>query len=520
MPEVEPSQLGYRRTVFTAPEVSPAASLVPRERGDGRQGQEHGTFAAAGPPDRKLYIRLCRVTDTAVPLVSLIAAFLLTNLGDMPSGLASFLEVRITLQKLLLVGGFLVAWRGSFAIWGLYDWKRISKRSHELSLTAAASTVGGSFTVIFALDSASGAFGTAAVLYFWIIATGLALLLRGVLRVLAFGSPAAATRDVIIVGSGPRAFAIYRRLLGAERVGYNVLGFVDSNEAIASDEIGHRLLGKLDQLESILMRHTLDEVVIALPIRSSYNAIHSAIQVCERVGVRAKYLADVFPHSFATPRFEASAEFPAVAMPIAPEDGRLILKRLVDIVGSLIGLIVLSPVMLVTALAIRLTSAGPALFVQQRVGFNKRRFRMWKFRTMTADAEDRQAEVEHLNEAGGPIFKIREDPRLTPIGGFLRRSSIDEFPQLYNVLRGEMSLVGPRPMSVRDVARFTEAGAMRRFSMRPGLTCLWQIQGRCRLGFDEWMRLDREYIDRWSLALDFRILIKTVPAVLRGVGAA
>jgi lipopolysaccharide/colanic/teichoic acid biosynthesis glycosyltransferase len=127
--------------------------------------------------------------------------------------------------------------------------------------------------------------------------------------------------------------------------------------------------------------------------------------------------------------------------------------------------------------------------------------------------------VEHLNEAGGPVFKIRRDPRLTGIGGLLRKTSIDELPQLFNVLRGQMSLVGPRPMSLRDVGKFTEPGTMRRFSMRPGLTCLWQIQGRSELSFQEWLRLDLEYIDRWSLALDFLILLKTVPAVVRGVGA-
>jgi len=260
-------------------------------------------------------------------------------------------------------------------------------------------------------------------------------------------------------------------------------------------------------------------VLIALPVRSSYSAIHSVIETCERVGVRATYLADVFPASLGRPRFEESREFPAVAMAIAPEDGRVIVKRLIDIIGSMFALIVLAPVMLVTALAIRLTSPGPAIFAQERVGLNKRQFRMYKFRTMTADAEVCQGALEQLNEALGPVFKIRKDPRVTRIGRLLRRSSIDELPQLFNVLRGQMSLVGPRPLPLRDVARFTESSDMRRFSVRPGLTCLWQIRGRNELSFEEWMRLDLKYIDRWSLALDFLILLKTVPAVVGGVGA-
>jgi exopolysaccharide biosynthesis polyprenyl glycosylphosphotransferase len=268
------------------------------------------------------------------------------------------------------------------------------------------------------------------------------------------------------------------------------------------------------------MRHALDEVVIALPIRSCYSAIHDVIQVCERVGVRAKYLADVFPASLAKLRFEDSRAFPTVAMAIAPEDGRLLVKRLMDITGSIVALVVLAPVMLTAALAIKLTSPGPAIFAQERFGLNKRRFRMYKFRTMIVDAEAHQSALEPLNEASGPAFKIRNDPRITPIGRLFRKTSIDELPQFFNVLRGEMSLVGPRPLPVRDVGRFTTAALMRRFSVRPGLTCLWQIQGRSELGFDEWIRLDLEYIDRWSLALDLLILARTVPAVLRGAGAA
>jgi exopolysaccharide biosynthesis polyprenyl glycosylphosphotransferase len=476
-------------------------------------------FSAGGPPNRRLYIALCQVTDTAVALVSLIAAFLLTNLGHMPTGLDGFLAMRITVQNFLLVGLFLLVWRSTFSVLGLYDWPRLIAKSQELSAVAAATTVGSSFTLVFVLRSSSGAFHLGGVLYFWLTATALILLVRSILRTLAFPLSTSGTRDVIIVGSGPRAFSLYRQLSGDRRAEYNVLGFVDSNEAVCSDEIGDRLLGRLDQLESILMRHALDEVVIALPMRSCYSAIHGVIQVCERVGVRAKYLADVFPASLAKPRFEDSRAFPVVAMAIAPEDGRLLVKRLMDLTGSIAAIVALAPVMLATALVIKLTSPGPAIFAQERFGLNRRRFRMYKFRTMSADAEARQASLEHLNEAQGPAFKIRNDPRITPIGGFLRRTSIDELPQLFNVLRGEMSLVGPRPLPGRDVGKFTKAALMRRFSVRPGLTCLWQIQGRSALGFDEWIRLDLEYIDRWSLPLDLFILIRTVPAVLRRTGA-
>jgi lipopolysaccharide/colanic/teichoic acid biosynthesis glycosyltransferase len=167
-----------------------------------------------------------------------------------------------------------------------------------------------------------------------------------------------------------------------------------------------------------------------------------------------------------------------------------------------------------------MTSEGPVLFAQERYGLNRRRFRMWKFRTMVADADRLQEQLEARNEAEGPVFKIARDPRVTRLGHFLRRTSIDELPQLFNVLTGEMSLVGPRPLPLRDVSRFTRMSDIRRFSVRPGLTCLWQVSGRSRLGFDEWMRLDLHYIDHWSLALDFVILARTIPAVIRGTGAS
>jgi lipopolysaccharide/colanic/teichoic acid biosynthesis glycosyltransferase len=160
------------------------------------------------------------------------------------------------------------------------------------------------------------------------------------------------------------------------------------------------------------------------------------------------------------------------------------------------------------------------LFSQERHGLHKRRFRMYKLRTMYLDAEVRQRELEDQNEASGPVFKIRDDPRITPVGRFLRRTSIDELPQLWNVLRGDMSVVGPRPLPVRDVQRFTEGALMRRFSVRPGVTGLWQVSARSTLNFEDWVRLDMQYIDEWSLALDIRILAMTLPAVVRGSGAA
>jgi lipopolysaccharide/colanic/teichoic acid biosynthesis glycosyltransferase len=182
--------------------------------------------------------------------------------------------------------------------------------------------------------------------------------------------------------------------------------------------------------------------------------------------------------------------------------------------------VILAPLMGVIALAIKSTSPGPVCFDQDRVGLNKRRFRLYKFRTMVVDAEQRLAELENRNEVSGPVFKMIRDPRLTPLGAFLRRTSLDELPQLLNVLRGDMSLVGPRPLPVRDYRGFTQDWHRRRFSVRPGITCLWQVCGRSAIPFDRWMELDMEYIDQWSLMLDMKILLKTIPAVLKRSGAS
>jgi lipopolysaccharide/colanic/teichoic acid biosynthesis glycosyltransferase len=191
-----------------------------------------------------------------------------------------------------------------------------------------------------------------------------------------------------------------------------------------------------------------------------------------------------------------------------------------DIAGATGLLLLLAPIMLLAVLAIKSTSPGPAIFSQERYGLNKRRFRMFKFRTMVVDAERQQADLERRNEADGPVFKIRSDPRVTRVGRLLRSTSIDELPQLWNVLCGHMSLVGPRPLPARDVIRFTRPADMRRFSVRPGLTCLWQVNGRSNVGFKEWIEMDLHYIDKWSLALDLVILARTIPAVLRGTGAS
>jgi exopolysaccharide biosynthesis polyprenyl glycosylphosphotransferase len=280
-------------------------------------------------------------------------------------------------------------------------------------------------------------------------------------------------------------------------------------------------LGELQDLPLILCNEIIDEVFIALPIKSQYSQIESAITTLEEQGIPVHLLSDLFPHKLARSRAWEFEGTPLLSLHSAPSvTWKTEVKRLMDILASAALLILLFPLLLVAAVLIKLDSRGPVFFIQDRVGFNKRRFRMLKFRTMLRDAEARMKEIEHLNEKSGPIFKIRNDPRITRVGRWLRKTSIDELPQLVNVLLGDMSIVGPRPLAVRDALMMEEAWQKRRFSVKPGLTCLWQVSGRSNLSFEQWMELDLKYIDAWSLGLDGLIVLRTIPAILTARGAS
>jgi len=325
-------------------------------------------------------------------------------------------------------------------------------------------------------------------------------------------------RKLIILGSGARAVQVYKDLQANTEWDYSLLGFVDS-EPQGGHVPAEMILGGTDELEDLLMHQVVDEVVIALPMKSQYEIIGRAVAICEQLGIQSQYFSDHFGSSVTKRRSTAGARSGRIVLQVVYDDYRRYLKRLIDFSVAFFGLLFLSPLLVVVAILVKLTSPGPIIFKQERFGLNKRRFWMLKFRSMCIDAEARQATLEHLNETGGPAFKIKKDPRVTPLGAILRKLSIDELPQLVNVLMGHMSLVGPRPLTLRDVSNFSEAWLMRRFSVKPGLTCLWQIMGRSNTDFDRWIQLDLQYIDNWSLALDFKILFKTIPVVLKGSGA-
>jgi exopolysaccharide biosynthesis polyprenyl glycosylphosphotransferase len=457
--------------------------------------------------------------DAFVAVATLIIAFVLMNLAQNQTiGFAEFLKMRISIKNVMLIAVLSYCWVALFRSFGLYDARRIMGWEEETLRVIGACLLGTLVALIFPATSVSGAFRFDITAIFFVGVTANTLIVRRFGHMLTERGTTGGVRNLVIVGSGPRARRAFKEMCLGDRPQYTCLGFIDS-EPVPMNGTPIRMLGGIAELESLLVQEPIDEVLIALPIKSQYAGVQRALRICERMGVQATYLADVFEHGLARPRFEQAESLAVVTLPTRADDSRLIIKRGIDIILATAALIILSPVLVAAAIAVKLSSPGPVLFVQPRYGYNRRRFRMYKFRTMVDGAEQRMGDIEHLNEAAGPIFKIRKDPRLTKIGGFLRASSLDELPQMFNVLLGHMSLVGPRPMSVRDVSRFSEATLMRRFSVLPGMTGLWQVSGRSTLTFSDWIALDLKYIDNWSLFEDLRILLVTIPAVVRGRGA-
>jgi len=316
-------------------------------------------------------------------------------------------------------------------------------------------------------------------------------------------------REPILLAGLPQDMAALERSFTPEqRLLIEVVGRIDIDRQPISD------------LVEAMHRHAVTRVVFAAG-HSELNRVQQAIGACEIEGVPAWLMADFIQTSIARPDFDAFAGRPMLVFRSTPGvSWALMLKEVIDRVGAFVALVLMALPMAIMALIIRITSKGPVIFRQRRAGRFGKPFVMYKFRSMTDDAEMRRVELEPFNQMSGPVFKVESDPRITPLGRWLRRTSFDELPQLVNVLMGDMSLVGPRPLPLYEVEKFEETAQRRRLSVKPGLTCLWQISGRNQLrDFSDWVRLDLDYIDHWSLGLDFKILLRTIPAVLMGLGA-
>ncbi|MEW6750311.1 MAG: sugar transferase [Candidatus Latescibacterota bacterium] len=436
-----------------------------------------------------------------------------------------FLAMRVSVANLAALLGWAWVWRAIFSACGLYRTRRLATSWDDaadvLKATTAATVVLGAAAWLFGVRLVTPAF----LPVFWTSSSASALggrlLLRHCLRWLRRRGHN--LRHLLIVGTNPRALRLAQQLQADTHLGYNLLGFVDDRWVGGRPPVARRyeLVASPAALPDFLRCHVVDEVIIALPLRSCHVLADQVAAVCREQGLIVRCLADIFS-SQSRPGLLAGPQDDALLTICAgPAEHRYGWgKRLADVALAVVLLVLAAPAALLAAALIKLDSPGPVLFVQERLGLHKRRFRLYKFRTMVTNAEARLAQIEHLNEVGGPAFKMRNDPRITRVGRWLRKSSVDELPQLLNVLKGDMSLVGPRPLPVRDYEGFDRDWYRRRFSVLPGVTGLWQVNGRSSVSFERWMEMDMQYIDQWNPWLDAKILLKTIPAVLKGTGAA
>jgi exopolysaccharide biosynthesis polyprenyl glycosylphosphotransferase len=418
--------------------------------------------------------------------------------------------------------GFLVAyalgWVTVLAVNGLYRprarWTFRSEAVDVLRATVVMAVVTLAVLFFFKLPDVSRLF----LLYLFPLTAGLTITSRVLLRY-AFERLRRRGRNlryVLVLGAGPRGQAFAAKLEGHRELGLRVVGFLDDDPAFASSE-RWAYLGALEGLESILHEQVIDEVVICLPF-TQWPLIDAISQLCEQEGKIVRIPIDVLDRAIASGKVEELDGTPVFSLVAGPDRTlALATKRLLDLAVAAFALVILSPLLVGIAIAIVLDGGRPILFRQERVGLHGRRFSLVKFRTMVRDAETRREELNHRNEVQGPAFKVTDDPRVTRVGRFLRRTSLDELPQAWNVLIGQMSLVGPRPPLPDEVVSY-DLWHRRRLSMKPGITGLWQVEARRDGDFDRWVEKDLEYIDRWSPLLDLQILARTIPAVLRAEG--
>ena len=326
-------------------------------------------------------------------------------------------------------------------------------------------------------------------------------------------------RSILVVGKGKRAAMFIKRINNHPEWGIKIIGAVDDEPRRKVENFKDiKIVGTLRDLPHILHNQVVDEVVFVVP-RLRLNYIQNAVYICETEGIKATIAVDLFDLKIARARQTEIDGVPLLTFETTvAKEWQLFIKRAVDIIVSGLGIVILSPLLFMVSVLIKLTSPGPVLFRQRRIGLNGREFILYKFRTMYEGAQEKLANINVFNDMNNPSFKKKKLQYITPLGRILRKFSLDEFPQLFNVFAGHMSLIGPRPAVPEEIKQY-KPWQRRRLSMRPGLTCLWQISGRNKLDFNEWMKLDLKYLDNWSLKLDFEIMIKTIPVVLFGIGA-
>lgn len=488
---------------------------------------------------RKLFIRIQRIVDLSLVMVSFFIGYLLRDkmIDIYPFNLLTeFLrdERLRTISYYAIYTGLipvlLVIWASLLSYFGMYKSSGVKRIPEVLLIVFKTTLVGfilfGSYVFIMRLqEDISRLFIGFTFFSAAFLISIEKIVLAYIVKVLSerdksFRGALIAFKRILIVGTGNRAKKFIKIIKSNPDLNIKIVGLMDM-EADKKGELieGHEIIGTLDDIPEVINANVVDEVVFIVP-RSWLDRIEDALFYCESAGLKVNIAVNLFDLKFSRAKQTDLHGFPLLAFESTPEKlTHLFIKRLIDFAASGVALVILAPLFIAIAIVIKTTSKGPVFFKQARCGLYGRQFTLYKFRTMIVDAEAKLKDILKYNEMGGPVFKMTNDPRVTKPGKWLRKFSLDELPQIWNVFKGDMSLVGPRPPIPHEVENY-DNWQRRRLSMRPGITCLWQISGRNKIvDFKDWMRLDLEYIDNWSLWLDVKILFKTIPVVLLGTGA-
>ena len=473
----------------------------------------------------KLLIHMFRMFDQLVLVVTGVGVVYLgpdMMLQGSRGLLDTTFQIHDTISIIILAAGWILI----FDCLIRYKADRLVALNTQLKNLVTATALASVWLLIICTAFAVVDFNIVNILIFFVVVTVVGLVSRLFVRLLLLNARRSGYnfRYLLMVGASERAFQIAAKIDDKPELGYKIVGFVAESPEVRDEwqkrQHGNwKVLGLLENLRHILTGERVDEIMVCLPVNARFSDIALIVQHARDLGIVVRLMPDISDGALLKNlHVEEFDDEYVVTLFREQMLMQLLLKRLIDAVLSMVVLMILFPLLVVVAVLIKFTSPGPVLFIQNRVGMNQRQFKLYKFRSMVADAEERKFAIAHLNERDGPAFKIENDPRTTRIGRFLRRTSIDELPQLFNVLSGEMSLVGPRPPLPEEVQRYSWL-FRKRLSVKPGITCIWQVSGRNAVSFDRWMEMDHEYIENWSLWLDILILARTIRVVVMGKGA-
>ena len=472
---------------------------------------------------RQFLLEMLRIFDLFVCIAAFLGAMILSRLPLSLSNFKELIAIRISISNIITIAALMVSWHILFTILGFYNSRRLSSLRREFIDIAKATTFSAAIIFIINLFRPIDIVDSRFVFIFGILLFAALSASRVLLRLLLkqLRKSGINLRHIVIVGTNAKAAAFSSMVKNNPELGYNFKGFIDDTWAGPTDtRYEQQIVSDFTHFKAYLRDTIIDEIFIFLPIQSFYHQINEIIETASEQGILVRMKTEFFRPKNSYPKIEYLENEMLLTYCTGQMRRRLLLfKKAFDFATAFALLVLVSPILLLSALAIKLTSPGPVFFVQERIGFNKRRFKLYKFRTMVPDAEKKIAELEHLNEIKGAAFKLKNDPRITPIGKILRKLSIDELPQLFNVLKGDMSLVGPRPVTQLEIDQYYKDQAKLCFGVTPGVTGLWQVSGRSNTGYDYRITLDSWYVRNWNLWLDIVILFKTVRVVLKREGA-